>query len=260
MNNILRAIEQITPTRTFNLLYVILDSVFIIAFITLLFMKKRHITAIFSLLMGILYVIVDFGGFYLVSHTREIYFMVEGTKVLQGPLNAFLVLLWMSLSYGITNGAFIWLALNKDKYTVHLALSIFIWWICCPMLAKAMPDSLTIITTRTTNAYHWIMAVFLVVGYGFIIVKDVLFSKDMKSSVKTLLYLNLIGFLVQFGWEFALFVSGIRPANEMSLQTIIVNSLVETNMGMPYFYYINKYVMKKRNEDLTRVQLTIELF
>ncbi|MCQ2772821.1 MAG: hypothetical protein MJ238_06095 [Bacilli bacterium] len=219
----------------------------------LLFVKKRYITAIFSLLMGILYVIVDFGGFYLLSHTREIYFIVDGAKVLQGPLNTFLVLFWMSMSYGITNGAFIWLALNKDKYTVHFALSIFIWWICCPMLAKAMPDSLTIITTRTTNAYHWIMAVFLVVGYGFIIVKDILFSKDMKNCVKTLLYLNLIGFLVQFGWEFALFVSGIRPANEMSLQTMIVNSLVETNMGMPYFYYIHKFIMGRKNEDLSAV-------
>lgn len=258
MQNIVRAIEQITPTRTFNLLYVILDSVFIVAFMTLLFIKKRHITGIFSLLMGVLYVIVDFGGFYLLSHTREIYFVIEGTKVLQGEMNTFLVLLWMSLSYGITNGAFIWLALNKDKYTVHFALSIFIWWICCPMLSKAMPDSLTIITTRTTNAYHWIMAVFLIVGYLFIIVKDILFSKDMKNSVKTLLYLNLIGILVQFGWEFALFVSGIRQANEMSLQTIIVNSLVETNLGMPYFYYINKYVMSKRNEDLTRTATTIE--
>ena len=159
----------------------------------------------------------------------------------------------MSLSYGITNGAFIWLALNKDKYLIHFSLAIFIWWICCPILSKAIPNSLEIITTRTTNEYHWIMAIFLVVGYGFIIVKDILTSKDIKSDVKKLLYLNLIGILVQFGWEFALFVSGIRPMNEMSIQTIIVNSLVETNLGMPYFYFINKAIMKKRNEDLTPV-------
>ena len=251
--NILQAINQITPTRTFNLLYIILDSIFIIAFMVLLIVKKRRITAIFALLMGILYIVVDYGGFYLLSHTREIYFVENGVNVLQDNLNTFLVLTWMSLSYGITNGAFIWLALNKDKYLIHFSLAIFIWWICCPILSKAIPNSLEIITTRTTNEYHWIMAIFLVVGYGFIIVKDILTSKDIKSDVKKLLYLNLIGILVQFGWEFALFVSGIRPMNEMSIQTIIVNSLVETNLGMPYFYFINKAIMKKRNEDLTPV-------
>ena len=251
--NPLLAISQITPTRTFNTLYVILDSIFIIAFVTLLFIKKRRITGIFALLMGLLYIIVDFGGFYLLSHTREIYIVINGNKILQNEWNTLWVLTWMSLSYGITNGAFIWLALNKDKYTIHFSLAIFIWWICCPILSKAYPNSMEIITTRTTNEYHWIMAIFLVVGYGFIIVKDILTSKDIKSDVKKLLYLNLIGILAQFGWEFALFVSGIRPANEMSLQTIIVNSLVETNLGMPYFYYINKFIMNKRKEDLSKV-------
>ena len=245
--------DQITPTRTFNLLYIILDSIFIIAFVSLLFIKKKRITGIFSLLMGILYIIVDFGGFYLLSHTREIYFIIENEAILQGSLNTFLVLTWMSLSYGITNGAFIWLAINKDKHLIHFSLLIFMWWICCPMLSKANPESLTIITTRTTNEYHYIMAIFLIVGYGFIIIKDILSSKDIRSDVKKLLYLNLIGILVQFGWEFALFVSGIRPSNEMSLQTIIVNSLVETNMGMPYFYYIHKFISKKRNDDLSKV-------
>lgn len=49
-----------------------------------------------------------------------------------------------------------------------------------------------------------------------------------------------IGILVQFGWEAALLLGGIRSAGIESwgdkLLTLIVNSLLETNLGMPYVY------------------------
>ncbi len=51
-----------------------------------------------------------------------------------------------------------------------------------------------------------------------------------------------VGTLVQFGWEAGLLLGGIRSAGfetmGAKLQTLVVNSLLETNLGMPYAYCI----------------------
>ena len=65
-----------------------------------------------------------------------------------------------------------------------------------------------------------------------------------------MLLLNLIGISVQFGWEFALLINGIRPMNEMSIQTLLVNSFMETNLGMPAILGIFYLARKKKDEDL----------
>lgn len=54
-------------------------------------------TVLIGVLAGILYLLVDFGIFHLVCHSRSI---TEGYSL-------FLVLLWMSMSYGFTNFAWI---------------------------------------------------------------------------------------------------------------------------------------------------------
>lgn len=74
--------ENIVPTRNLNLLYIILDSIFLIIFLSLLIWKKRYETVLFALFGGVLYTIVDFGGFYLLSHTRTVYINGEVANAL----------------------------------------------------------------------------------------------------------------------------------------------------------------------------------
>ena len=159
------ATSNINPTRNFNLLYIILDSIFIAVLLTLFILKKRYLTLIFALIGGVLYFIVDYGYFYLISESRVI--SIDGNIV--GNLETALVLLWMSLSYGITNFAFIWLCLSKDKYLKYWLILIVGWWLVAPSIASLGGES-TIQTFRTTGKYHGFMAVALVVGYlGLII-------------------------------------------------------------------------------------------
>ncbi|MFQ9871929.1 MAG: hypothetical protein ACLRVT_02565 [Oscillospiraceae bacterium] len=56
-----------------------------------------------------------------------------------------------------------------------------------------------------------------------------------------------IGILVQFGWEAVLAITGIR---NQSLQTLIVNSLLETNLGLPYLFLIHRAVNRRWDEAL----------
>ena len=231
---------QINPTRNFNLLYIILDTLFIIILLSLLIFKKRNLTVLFALFGGILYTLVDFGGFYLLSHSRIVF--INGIQ--QDALNTFLVLFWMSMSYGITNFIFIWVLISKDKLAKYWLFLIIMWWLICPSIAS-MGGENNITTFRTTTSYHGIMGIILVISYLALIIYTLISGKEIVN----ILYLCLIGISVQFSWEFSLLINGIRPLNENSLQTLIINSCLETNLGMPAIYLIYHLINKKYNED-----------
>lgn len=227
--------------REFTLLYIILDSIFLIFFLGILVFKKKYFAILFSLFGGILYFIVDYGIFHLICHSRYIE---------NGSL--FWTLLWMSLSYGITNFALIYFFVIKDKNVFSYAGLIWIWWICCPLLAK-MGDGKLIHISRTTSEYHNVMAILLLVGYFGLIIYN-LFLKDKRYKAPTL-KLFIIGFIVQFGWEFSLLIGGIRSTSYTSLGDQILlmlnNSLLETNLGMPYLWLIILALRSWVDEDLT---------
>lgn len=235
-------LSEITPTRNFSLTYIILDSIFIILFCTLLFVKKRYATLLWSIFGGILYFIVDYGYFHWISNSRIITFNGNESEWI-----TFWVLLWMSLSYGITNFAFIWLCLKKDEHLKEWLLLIVLWWLIAPSIAS-IDTSSQIMTYRTTNQYHFFMAIILVIGYVGLIIYNLLTKKE-KAPLFRLLF---IGISVQFAWEFSLLINGIRPMNEASFKTILINSLIETNLGLPYMFLIYRAFHSHFTEDLKR--------
>jgi hypothetical protein len=81
------------------------------------------------------------------------------------------------------------------------------------------------------------MAVILLVGYLVVIIRKLKGQEEVN-----VLWLMAIGIGVQFAWEASLLISGIRPA---LWQPIVVNSLIETNLGMPYVYFIHKAVTRR---------------
>lgn len=241
--DVLKALESITPTRNFNTLYVILDSLFCCLLIGLLIYKKKYVTLAWAIFGGILYYIVDYGYFYWLSGSRTV--IVDGV---QSEAYTASVLLWMSLSYGITNFLFIWVCLNKDKYMKEFLILIIGWWLVAPSIAS-MGGPSNIITSRTTGAYHGAMAIILVIGYLGLIIYNIVTKDKMVNILK----LILIGFFVQFSWELALLINGIRPMNEASIMTLLVNSCIETNLGMPYMYLIHKAIYKHFDEGFNKI-------
>lgn len=241
-NNLAAAAQtEIIAQRVFNPLYIYLDIAFLVFFLGLLVFKKKYLTFIFALSGGVLYMIVDYGIFHLLMHTRSI----EGG-------NLFLVLLWMSMSYGITNFAWLWLWMSKDKRLFEWSLLIMVWWICAPMIAATFGANLAPIKIqRTTGAYHGYMAIILFASYAAAIVYN-LVQKD-RSKHFPLLWLLIIGVLVQFGWEFSLLIGGIRSAEFASmgdkLMTLVVNSLLETNLGAVPIFCIYALVTQRFTED-----------
>lgn len=228
---------SIVPTRYFNVLYIVLDMVFILVLLGLLWWKKKKSTFYFALFGGILYFLVDYGYFYYLSHTRIVMINDQVCNWFQTGA----VLLWMSLSYGITNFTFIWLCIKKDEHLKEFLFLIVGWWLIVPSLSS-LGGGATITTSRTTLAYHGWMAVILAIGYFIVILYNLSVEKNKRIS---LIWLNSIGISVQFAWEFALLINGIRPMNAFSIQTIVINSLIETNLGMPIIYGI--YILYKKH-------------
>ena len=104
--------------------------------------------------------------------------------------------------------------------------------------------------TRGTADYHGLMALLLFVGYAILCVHNIRCTDPTKKA--PIPWILAIGILVQFGWEFVLAITGIR---NLSLQTMIVNSLLETNLGLPYLYLIHRAVNRRWGEDLKRVNM-----
>ena len=231
---------EIIARRTFSTSYILLDSVFLILFLALLLWKRRRMTAVVGILMGIVYFIVDFGIFHLLLGTRTI----SGGEMLP-------VLLWMSMSYGFTNFVWIWLWLERDENLISWSLLLLLWWFCCPMLSSFIPGHMITIQW-TTGAYHQTMALLLLIGYLLVIIWNL---KEKKEHHIPVLWLLSIGILVQAGWELSLLFGGIRSAGLSSsdaLRTLVVNSLLETNLGLPYTYLIFIAVTSRFSEDFSR--------
>lgn len=218
---------NIVPSRVFSGLYILLDCVFLLILGALLFFSKRKRAFLFGLFGGFLYFLVDYGIFYLAL----------GARVVNGASTA-PFLFWLSMSYGFTNFAWIYLMLDKDQYRVEWSVFIFFYWIAEALLAQNFGSSWPIISiSRTTTAYHGVMALILIVGYLILIVQNIFFKKKIDIP-----YLLFIGITVQLGWETALLVTGIRQSG---IETLVINSLIETNLGMPYIYYIHTYITKR---------------
>lgn len=241
---------SIVPSRSLNLLYIILDSAFLLVFITLLLLKRKRMTVAIALFGGILYFIVDYVFFYHVSGSRSVWINGEQANETQTAL----YLLWHELSSGITNFGLIWICLNKEKDMKYWIALVVGWWFICPAIAE-LGGERTIACARTTSAYHAPMAIIMAISYGALIIYNLFFVKGDRKPVN-IIYLFLVGFLVQFSWEGAFLLYGIRPWNENAIQTLLIDSLIETNLGMPAFYLIHKFSRRYFNEDFSRVIAT----
>lgn len=234
---------EVIARREFYPSYIILDSIFLLVFAYALFRQRKYTTLWVGIIMGWVYFLVDFGIFHLALHTRSI----SPGYSLAG------VLFWMSMSYGFTNFVWIWLALSKDRHLIQWTVSILGWWLICPPLSRLLAgQTAPIRIERTTGSYHTGMLIMLVVGYGFLIVYNLL-TKEKAQKV-SLIWLNVIGICAQLGWELALLVGGIRSAGfaswQQKAQTLVINSLLETNLGMPYVFFLFALITARSGEDL----------
>jgi hypothetical protein len=226
---------EVIAARHMNALHVWLDLAFLVFFVLVLVGTKRYQALLAGLAGAVVYFGVDYGVFYLILGTR----VVEGAS-------PFWFLLWLSLSYGLTNVAWIWLWLDRDRRALEWSLLIVCGWLAVALLGTSFgAHTASISIARGTAHYHGVMALLLFAGYAYLCVRNI--QAKEAADRAPLLWILAIGILVQFSWEAILALTGIR---NQSLQTLVVNSLLETNMGLPYFYLIHRAVTRRWDERL----------
>ncbi len=230
---------EVIPSRVFNLLYIYIDIAWLVMFLIILIVAKKYIAAIAGAVGALIYFIVDYGIFYLAL----------GTRTVNGA-NTIALLLWLSISYGFTNFAWIWLWLDRDGYALEWSILIITAWFATAFLSQNFGSNFPVISIqRGTSSYHGIMAFLMFIGYAILIILN-LKNKGKQDKKINILWIISIGILVQFSWEAVLLVSGIRAAGVMPL---IINSLIETNMGLPFIFLIHRAVMSRYTENLKKL-------
>jgi hypothetical protein len=227
---------EVVAARSFPLLYVWLDLAWLAAFAGLLAGFRRYQALLAGLAGGVIYFLVDYGLFFLLLGTRSVY-----------GASPFWLLLWLSFSYGLTNFAWIWLLLDRDGQAMEWSLAIVAAWVAVALLAgnfgSRFPE---VVTRRGTGSYHGVMALVLFAGYAVLILRNL--RLEARSPQRAdLVRLLAIGVGVQLAWEAVLLLTGVRPAGWRAL---VVNSLVETNLGLPYLYLIHRALARRIGEDL----------
>jgi hypothetical protein len=136
------------------------------------------------------------------------------------------------------NFVWMWLWFEKNEHFWGWSTLIIAWWICCPMLSEMFGAAPVFTIARTTGSYHGIMGLIMFAGYAAALIYNIRAAKEKRVSIPWMLF---IGIFIQFSWEFSLLVSGIRSAGAgtfEAVRTLIVNSLVETNLGVPSSYLL----------------------
>ncbi len=215
--------------RTFGVDYIFFDLIFLAVFLFILIKLKKKV-ALLSFFIGGLGInfLIDW-GIWLHAGIREVFLPVNffgGT---------FLFFIWFSLSYGIEY-AYVFLMFDKNSKKVKWTLFVFISWILVALSSQliSINDASIAIVRHMSNLRILRMAIFLI-GYSL------LFA--LKYDFKKILYLFFIGFLIHFMMEFSLLITNIRPS---SFLILLENSLVEFNMGVPFFYLIYDKLVKKK--------------
>jgi hypothetical protein len=223
---------EVVAARTLNALYIYLDIAWLVIFGAILLWQQKRTAFLAGLAGWLAYFVVDYGIFY----------RLLGTRVVRGA-DPLWFLLWLSLSCGFTNIAWIWLLLDRDGHEVEWSLLVVVGWLVVALLSQSIGVGFAVISIqRGTSSYHGVMALILAAGYGYLILHNLRVPPGERVN---LLWLLAIGIGVQLSWEVILLLSGIRPAG---LAPLAVNSLVETNLGMPYLYLIHEAVSRRRFE------------
>jgi len=215
--------------RNFGVDYILFDLIFIVVFLFLLFKTKKKIPLLVFLIGGLgINFLVDW-GYWLHTGIREI-------SLPNGFFGGvFLFFIWFSLTYGVEY-AYVFLMFEKKSKKVFWTLLVFIGWLLVGFLSQMLPINDSMITvTRHMGDFRMYRLLIVLIGYSLLVI--------LKYDWKKIAYLFLVGFMIHFMMEFSLFASGIRPG---SFLILIENSLIEFNMGVPFFYLLYDKWLKKK--------------
>jgi len=216
--------------RTIGIDFIYLDLLFITIWVSFLIKRKYWTPIKWGLLGWIIYIFVDYVYWYLITQTRHY----------TGPLDPFLFFLWFCVSPGFVQFSYVIVMFEKrnKRELIFWTLLFFIGWTLLSVGSQILPINDTLIEVyRDMNVENQRFNEVLMVLINIVIAAALYYKKKLR--LEDILFLFLVGTLVEFGLEFTLSVSGIRQEQGgWSLITMIVNTLIEFNLGIILMYLL----------------------
>jgi len=215
--------------RNFGVDYILFDLIFVAIFLFLLVRYNKKIPLLVFFLGGLgINFLVDW-GIWLHTGIREISLP---SNFLGG---VFLFFIWFSLTYGVEY-AYVFLMFEKKSNKLGWTALVLFGWLSVAFLSQffSINDS-AITVVRHMEDLRFLRIILVLIGYSLLFI--------FKYDWKKIAYLFFVGFAIHFMMEFSLLVNGIRPG---SFLILLENSLIEFNMGIPFFYLLYDKFLRKR--------------
>ncbi len=217
-------------TRTIDVDYILLDLIFLTFWIGFLIRQRYWVPILFGLMGWIIYLGVDYYLWYIVMETRTY----------EGPLPSGVFFAWFCLSPGFVQFSYCFVMLEKRNLKAILGWTGFYYfgWLAIGIFSKLISFNDTIIrVSRDMNDGNQRL-IFLLLTVGNLVLALIL---KWKKYIRweDLIYIYIVGTLVEMCLELTLSVSGIRlEQGTWSFQLFLVNTLIEFNMGITLIYLL----------------------
>ncbi|KAK8792044.1 hypothetical protein WA158_005421 [Blastocystis sp. Blastoise] len=188
-----------------------------------------------------LFMAIGFIVYYLVD---AVFWMeILKIRIIDSSINPWLLQIWLQLGPGVIHPSWVCLMIEgtfgtkemREKINRTFWTFFFFMVQFCPaffQLSYHTDDLITV--SRTMSSQRGFFILFGCLGYMYLCYQRV--------SLRDILKLLAIGTTAEGFFEFSLYLSGIR---QQSLRTVLFDSLIEFNVGMPYIVIIWILMIKR---------------
>jgi hypothetical protein len=248
--------------RVMDIDFIYFDIILVTIWITALLLRKRYREMLFGLFGFLVVFFVDEVWWYHVKHTR----------IIEGPIQGDLFLLYFSFTYGVIMFSFAPLMFNRKidlMEKICWITGMFGGWLLIGFLSQTIPwNDAEMSIGRNMNTARLVQILMVVIGYAILIALKLGNNRYFrKIHWSYFLVLFAIGIFIHFSMEFTLWATNIRPTH---WDVLIFNSLLEFNEGIPILFgmwvffnkkdYLSKTIHKKTIADyyFERNQLIVQ--
>jgi len=226
-------------TRTLGVDFIYFDLIFLSIWIYFLIKKKYWIPILWGILGWVAYLIADYYIWYTIMESRTY----------EGPINNHIFFLWFCFSAGFAQFSYVAVMFEKRNWKELWlwTLIFYLGWILVGGGSQLIPlDDRIIRVSRNMDANRQRLT-FTLMTLGNVVIAAILYLFK-KFRLEDVIYLFIVGILVEFCLELSMSISGIRmEQGTWSLELMIVNTLIEFNMGIILMYLLWAIVKNKRD-------------
>jgi hypothetical protein len=172
------------------------------------------------------------------------------SRTYEGPINNHIFFLWFCFSAGFAQFSYVAIMFEKRNWKELWlwTLIFYLGWVLVGVGSQLIPLDDRIIRVSRNMDVNRQRLTFTLMTLGNIVIAAILYLFK-KLRFEDIVYLFIVGTLVEFCLELSMSISGIRlEQGTWSLELMVVNTLIEFNMGIILMYLLWAIAKIKRDK------------